>query len=84
MSHAAVRARPGQDRTSLYQEITDKVIAELEAGRLPTVVDPPEVSLMSTFPEERVPGGTTEEFYFRQGTHGLRVHLCVKPLSLGS
>ena len=37
MSHAAVRARPGQDRTSLYQEITDKIIAELEAGRLPWV-----------------------------------------------
>ena len=36
MSHAA-RARPGQDRTSLYQEITDKIIAELEAGRLPWV-----------------------------------------------
>jgi antirestriction protein ArdC len=37
MSHAAVRARPGQDRTILYQEITDKIIAELEAGRLPWV-----------------------------------------------
>ena len=37
MSHAAARARPGQDRTSLYQEITDKIIAELEAGRLPWV-----------------------------------------------
>ena len=37
MSHAAVRARPGQDRASLYQEITDKIIAELEAGRLPWV-----------------------------------------------
>src|SRR5277367_4532684 len=37
MSHAAVRARPGQDRTSLYQAITDKIIAQLEAGRLPWV-----------------------------------------------
>ena len=37
MSHAAVRARPGKDRASLYQEITDKIIAELEAGRLPWV-----------------------------------------------
>jgi antirestriction protein ArdC len=37
MSHAAGRARPGQDRASLYQEITDKIIAELEAGRLPWV-----------------------------------------------
>lgn len=30
-------ARSGQDRTSLYQEITDKIIAELEAGRVPWV-----------------------------------------------
>ena len=34
--HAA-RARAGQDRTSLYSEITDKIIAELEAGRVPWV-----------------------------------------------
>ena len=31
------RARAGQDRTSLYSEITDKIIAELEAGRVPWV-----------------------------------------------
>jgi antirestriction protein ArdC len=37
MSHSAARARPGHDRTSLYQEITDKIIAELEDGRLPWV-----------------------------------------------
>ena len=37
MSRSAVCARSGQDRTSLYQEITDKIIAELEAGRAPWV-----------------------------------------------
>jgi antirestriction protein ArdC len=37
LSHSAVRARPGQDRVSLYEEITNKIIAELEAGRLPWV-----------------------------------------------
>lgn len=37
MSHSAARARSGQDRTSLYSEITDKIIAELEAGRAPWV-----------------------------------------------
>jgi antirestriction protein ArdC len=31
------RARTGQDRTSLYDEITDKIVAELEAGRVPWV-----------------------------------------------
>jgi hypothetical protein len=60
-----------------------KLQAGLNAGRLPGTVDAPVVSVMETFPEERVPGGTTEEFFFRQGTHGLRVHLCVKPLTLG-
>ena len=37
MSRSAVRARPGQNRTSLYEDITNKIIAELEAGRLPWV-----------------------------------------------
>jgi len=37
MSRSIARARTGRDRTSLYQEITDKIIAELEAGRVPWV-----------------------------------------------
>ncbi len=37
MSSSAARARAGRDRTSLYREITDKIIAELEAGRVPWV-----------------------------------------------
>src|SRR5215471_19956606 len=37
MSNHAYRARTGQDRASLYGEITDKIIAELEAGRVPWV-----------------------------------------------
>jgi antirestriction protein ArdC len=31
------RVRAGNDRASLYTEITDKIIAELEAGRIPWV-----------------------------------------------
>lgn len=37
MSRRTASARPGQDRASLYDEITDKIIAELEAGRVPWV-----------------------------------------------
>lgn len=37
MSFPAAQARTGQGRASLYQEITDKILAELEAGRLPWV-----------------------------------------------
>jgi hypothetical protein len=37
MSRHHPRARAGQDRASLYDEITDKIIAELEAGRVPWV-----------------------------------------------
>src|SRR5262252_4153148 len=37
MSSHAVRTRSRKDRTSLYQEITNKIIAELEAGRVPWV-----------------------------------------------
>ena len=37
MSKHTARARSGSDRTSLYDEITDKIITELEAGRVPWV-----------------------------------------------
>ena len=37
MPCSATRVRPGQDRTSLYTEITSKIITELEAGRVPWV-----------------------------------------------
>ena len=36
MPNSPARAR-GQDRANLYQEITDKIVAELEAGRVPWV-----------------------------------------------
>lgn len=37
MSNHASRARAGQNRAPLFDEITDKIIAELEAGRVPWV-----------------------------------------------
>ena len=37
MSRQYPRARAGEDRASLYDEITNKIIAELEAGRVPWV-----------------------------------------------
>lgn len=37
MSRKTASARAGQDRTSLYDEITGKIISELEAGRVPWV-----------------------------------------------
>jgi antirestriction protein ArdC len=37
MSRFAAHAHAGRDRTSFYQEITDKIIAELEAGCVPWV-----------------------------------------------
>jgi antirestriction protein ArdC len=37
MSRHAARTRSSSDRTSLYDEITTKIIGELEAGRVPWV-----------------------------------------------
>ncbi len=37
MSRKTASAHPGQDRACLYDEITDKIIAELESGRAPWV-----------------------------------------------
>src|SRR6478736_341041 len=37
MSRHCPQARTGQDRAKLYDDITSKIIAELEAGRVPWV-----------------------------------------------
>jgi antirestriction protein ArdC len=37
MSRHALRARAGESRASLYDEITNQIIAELGAGRVPWV-----------------------------------------------
>ena len=37
MSRKIASARAGQDRTSLYDDITTKIITELETGRVPWV-----------------------------------------------
>src|SRR5262245_10530175 len=37
MPHSAARARSNLNRASLYQEITDKIISQLEAGTVPWV-----------------------------------------------
>jgi antirestriction protein ArdC len=37
MPRKTTPARPGQDRTNLYDEITGKIIAELKAGHVPWV-----------------------------------------------
>ena len=37
MPHSTARARSGLNRASLYQEITDKIIGQLEAGSVPWV-----------------------------------------------
>lgn len=68
----------------LTGEIARNLEQGLCAGRLPCIVDPPEISLGSMALPARVPGGTHEEFYFRHSGHGLRVHLCVNPFSLGN
>jgi CheY-specific phosphatase CheX len=68
----------------LISMIAENLEKGLNAGRLPCKVEPPEVGLMDHFPEERSPGGTNEEFYFRHGTSGLRVHLNISPFSLGA
>ena len=37
MPHPAPAHKSFSDRTNLYQEITDKIVAELEQGRVPWV-----------------------------------------------
>jgi antirestriction protein ArdC len=37
VSRLAARAHPANNRSTLYEEITGKILAQLEAGRLPWV-----------------------------------------------
>jgi hypothetical protein len=68
-------------------QLTGEIARNLEqglcAGRLPCTVEEPEISLGNMALPATVPGGSHEEFYFRHSGHGLRVHLCVSPFSLG-
>ena len=69
--------------SQLIGEIARHLERGLCAGRLPCTVEAPEVSLGRLALPAAVPGGTHEEFYFRYSGHGLHVHLCVNPFSLG-
>jgi CheY-specific phosphatase CheX len=68
-------------------QITSEIARNLErglcAGRLPCTVETPEITLGEMQRPAPVPNGTHEEFYFRYSGHGLHVHLCVSPFSLG-
>jgi CheY-specific phosphatase CheX len=61
--------------------ITSSLHTGLNNADLPSEVGQPEVILEQTFPRDDIPGATTEQFYFRQGTHGLRVNLCINPFA---
>ena len=61
MSKHAFRARTGQDRANLYDEITDKIIAELEAGRVPWVQ--PWRTAAAKAPLAMPKNASTERFY---------------------
>ena len=67
----------------LIDRIARNLEQGLSAGRLPCTVEPPELSLGTLTRPELAPGGTHEEFYFRYSGHGVHVHLCVSPFSLG-
>ena len=67
----------------LISEIARNLEKGLCAGRLPCTVEAPEITLGEMQRPATVPGGTHEEFYFRYSGHGLHVHLCVSPFSLG-
>ena len=62
-------SRTGNDRTDLYQSITDKIIAELEAGRVPWVQ--PWATSKASLDMPR--NGKTGDRNVRKGEHGTTV-----------
>ena len=59
--------------------VTGNLQSRLYDAGLPSEVGLPEVGLQSTFPTDTIPGSSSEQFFFRNATHGLGVNLCIAP-----
>jgi CheY-specific phosphatase CheX len=63
----------------LVNIITGNLQSRLYDAGLPSEVELPEVKLQTSFPAETIPGSSSEQFFFRNATHGLGVNLCIVP-----
>ncbi len=63
----------------LVNIVTGNLQSRLCDAGLPSEVGLPEVKFQPTLPKDTVAGGSTEQFYFRQGMYTLAVNLSIDP-----
>ena len=63
----------------LVNIVTGNLQSKLCDAGLPSEVGLPQVSFQNTLPEEAVPGGSTDQFFFRHGAHTIAVCLSIDP-----
>jgi hypothetical protein len=68
----------------LVNIITGNLQSRLYDAGLPSEVGVPEVTFQPTIPENSVPGGSSDMFYFSFGTHTVVVNLSMVPSSTAS
>jgi CheY-specific phosphatase CheX len=59
--------------------VTGNLQSRLQDAGLPSEVSVPEVTRPSGFPNDTIPGGSSERFFFHQGSNNLTVNLSIAP-----
>jgi CheY-specific phosphatase CheX len=65
----------------LVNIVTGNLQSRLVDASLPSEMGLPTVRQQGVFPSVTILGGTSERFYFRNGSHHLGVNLCISPFS---
>jgi CheY-specific phosphatase CheX len=63
----------------LVNIVTGNLQSRLSDAGLPSEVGLPEVLFQPTLPKDAVPGGSSDQFFFRHGVHTLAVNLSIDP-----
>jgi hypothetical protein len=61
--------------------VTGNLQSRLCDAGFPSEVGLPEVKYQSSLPNDTVPGGCSDQFFFRQGMYSLAVNLSIDPQS---
>lgn len=61
--------------------VTGNLQSRLHDAGLTSQMEVPQVENQNEFPQSEVEGASTEQFFFREGTRGLGVNLCINPFA---
>jgi CheY-specific phosphatase CheX len=61
--------------------VTGSLQSRLTDAGFPSQVEVPKVKLASSLPKETIPGGSSDDFFFRNGIYRIGANLCLAPFS---